>query len=766
MKKAIITIITITILMTSLIVKAIVDEEKIIILEGSADSIAQIDEKLTLTAFNHSIDLMDLNYYYFQANDNSDSYYIGDVLEKTSRNSFLIAIIIYFDEQTLDFCKVNLQLYDCNSNIYYNLWSKLTIMQSARLTENAYSLNCCNDSMTVARIKASLMYYSQMQTELRKNIKTNYYPAELNDSRVSTYLSAVNIFEDYSVKKEDEQIVRDTNEVYYSYNSNSYNYDEYTNTNGIINDYVSTYFGHHTLNNGDITDDPIVQIVPKNLFFSLGQFLYIGREYGFFVNTTIDSQNSADYCVDVLVFDIVFTKNSAELNNGQGSLRITPIFQYRYRAIDRVRRNNIWNGYDQSLNQIVYSHIHYDAADYFLHDISVKHSIENEIAPNYGDTDYIPAMDYGCFFIQSRININGVGLKKYNGNFLRDFLSYAFGFVDKYGGIVNTLDFMVDLAGYGVYREEHISDSNDTIITYKINKYYQLLDYGNLLKKLNVSIHQENEKKVLFGVGNYFESVYLTSCENEEQLTRVINSIRLGVGLDNTYFYLFGMIPAGSFNPLITSTSYYSTSKAENAILGQDNDGVIEFYGDSTYYKFVPSLSGYYVAETIGNTDTFIELYESDNVPLTTDDDSGANYNARIIYYLEKDTSYYFKVKGYADSILGDYAFSINYNTYNMMSISVNTQYYLNISQQYSFILILFIPPSTSTYTFETYNTNTNPYLLLMDEYLQVFASDDNSGEGNNAKITYTLISGHPFYIMARCYEGNTGSFYFRVTND
>lgn len=62
-------------------------------------------------------------------------------------------------------------------------------------------------------------------------------------------------------------------------------------------------------------DDPIVYLVPKELFIHRGTYTYVGREYGFFVNTR-EYANSGELetanLVDVFIFDIITSYNSKD----------------------------------------------------------------------------------------------------------------------------------------------------------------------------------------------------------------------------------------------------------------------------------------------------------------------------------------------------------------------------------------------------------------------------------------------------------------------
>ena len=172
-------------------------------------------------------------------------------------------------------------------------------------------------------------------------------------------------------------------------------YDSYTNSDGIIHNYISSYWGDYEKNNL-ISDDPIVRIIPKSLCFELGEHLYIGKEYGFFISTTTDYLFSSDKCVDVFVFDISYTNPT--FNNAKGSVKVTPLFQRRYRAKERSSDPYWNNSYDNSLSQVVFPHLHYDSPNYYLKDVSFKHTLFNQNAVNKNESGYSASNDNGSFF--------------------------------------------------------------------------------------------------------------------------------------------------------------------------------------------------------------------------------------------------------------------------------------------------------------------------------------------------------------------------------
>lgn len=730
-------------------------EESLKILDGTAFQYTRNDIEI-IEYDSHSLELPNFDFYFFSESTPEDSYYVADVLKEADEKSIITCFCVYYNKNVNDYNDVNIQIYLKNEHTYYNLHIVFNSSLIETIKNKAIVVNKYISSETINRLHASMDVYSVVQSQLTKDEKCSI---DFENCGKDNFKQM--IIKPYFHISNDNENLRDLNERVYSYNSYSTNYDNYTNSNGIINSYVSSYFGNHSLPNGDITDDPIVQIIPKELCFEVGYHLYIGREYGFFINTSIDSINSCDYCVDILVFDIIFSKHNILSTNGVGSLKIKPIFEYRYRAVDKERRNNMWNGFDQSLTRVVYNHLHYDAAEYYLHDISVKHCLENEVCLNYGDDGYIDEYDNGDFFISSSIVIDGVGLKKYKGNFIKDTLSFGMGMISNVYSIV---EYLATLYGYGTYQDSLTYGSDYTVNTYAPNRYYQLTNYNYLIKKINTTKLQSSEKMVIFGINNYYQSQYTASCYDEELSTRVINSIRLSVGVDYTSYYLFGLIPVGEFNSLATGESFYSTSKEKIAVYKSSYNDLIEYKGDSTFYRFIPEYTGNYVIETHGDIDTIMNLYDSNNVLLSYDDDSGDGYNSRIKINLTKDNEYYIQVSGFGDSVIGSYSFNILYNFYDAQSIYTNGVTSVNITEQYGFKLYKFIPTSSNRYCFETKNTNTDPYLVLLDENLNVMTSNDDGGSGLNAKIEYTLISYHPFYVMARCFGTRTGQFDLEVT--
>lgn len=77
-------------------------------------------------------------------------------------------------------------------------------------------------------------------------------------------------------------------------------------------------------------DDPIVQIIPKQYFYTVGSELVIGNEYGYYINT--ESYENDSFLSTAIVFDIETLSNLVETID-RVIVSVTPLFEYQYLCI-------------------------------------------------------------------------------------------------------------------------------------------------------------------------------------------------------------------------------------------------------------------------------------------------------------------------------------------------------------------------------------------------------------------------------------------------
>lgn len=225
----------------------------------------------------------------------------------------------------------------------------------------------------------------------------------------------------------------------------------------------------------------------------------------------------------------------------------------------------------------------------------------------------------------------------------------------------------------------------------------------------------------------------------------------------------------------ITNKRYYES----HVVLGKDE--IKEF-------SVTFSTSGKKMLQTFGTVDAKIELYDAYNNSLVTPssiDDAGYGLNSMVIYNFQSCVTYKARVQLYNNSIKSGefkliitpamymYLIGSGYSeltTYESIWAVTNSNHYtLNTSTLLDNTKVLtFTPSSSGEYVFET-ECNYNTYIYVLDpRSFKTFSPidgstnnvdklDDNSGSGNNAKVTINLEEGIPYLIIYSLYNiGNT----------
>lgn len=545
----------------------------------------------------------------------------------------------------------------------------------------------------------------------------------------------------------------------------SINYDSYTNEDGLIHAYATSYFGNYHKDDL-ITDDPIVQIIPKDLFFISGVHIYVGKAYGFFVNTirTI----GGDKYADVMVFDI-FNRLPNFPSNTTGFSRITPLFQYRYRTVDDFPSNS---GYDPNLTKVVYPHTHYDAAEYFINKIGFKHTVANPSLLNPGDNGYDAKEDDGAFIIQTRYNARGVGLKKKEGSFTKDTLQFGFGFVPYVGDILNVGAYVEALhngfgnRGYFYSRDTWVEDNEANIETYETNNTDQIQVHGNLIKSVSSQlIPDENNPRLIHVGGGYAESKYVVARRSNSNYNKmnVVTSVSVNILEDNTYrTWVFGWKESGDIYEYGSAIGTYETSSYEH-VCDITQDIVEQGYtsksvkADSSHqvFRFVPTMSGTYLIQGHGVQSPNIIIHDA-----TQNQSTDISYRHVVnavsghVYYIETfEKDYFYNY---------DYTVQIGYNPDTSNEIKFNEKQTVSLNQG-DYMTYRFTPTSSGEYEIYTSKISGDPYLILINSSGQLLAYDDDGNGSLDSLICYNLQAGHNYYIIALGRRGTPATFDLKI---
>ena len=161
-----------------------------------------------------------------------------------------------------------------------------------------------------------------------------------------------------------------------------------------------------------------------------------------------------------------------------------------------------------------------------------------------------------------------------------------------------------------------------------IRVYTRLISRDNMIIISAVHTNIERDSHIM---------AMLSSSDNSSYSSSVFADLWEPDDFDNLVPYDIGV---GSGAPVIERTFHYV-------------DG-----GDDDFFLLLPDRDGLLVIETIGGTDTYMELYDADTLELLAeDDDDGSDYNARINYSVRAGKSYVVKVRGYDSSSTGSYSF-------------------------------------------------------------------------------------------------------------
>lgn len=109
----------------------------------------------------------------------------------------------------------------------------------------------------------------------------------------------------------------------FTYRGNQHSISDYTTNLLLQKGFVSVEWSDYQRIITVLEDNAITKIIPKELFANNGNYLYIGKEYGFFVKTEDFQSNKKSI---VLVFEIN-TEGLDLQNAGMFSIEVKPLFQ-------------------------------------------------------------------------------------------------------------------------------------------------------------------------------------------------------------------------------------------------------------------------------------------------------------------------------------------------------------------------------------------------------------------------------------------------------
>lgn len=431
-------------------------------------------------------------------------------------------------------------------------------------------------------------------------------------------------------------------------------YDTYTNTDANLNNYnINQRMSSVAKFGKDLllsvwNDDEIVKIIPRELFTKNGEYLYIGKEYGFFVNTFSDtyydsetetystsSKNKHSY---VLVFDI--TNDLHYQNSDTVQITVAPVFQYEYAYIDATesylslngtsgynlsgyRKKAIYDLSEGSADNFVVlcprfgtSVVYQQETRYYLKDISFGLSLYNEQALNEGDQGYQAINDEGSFFLNLDYKYNGIVRER--GAFpVKETITLAKDvakllLTKGLGKVANTLNNLLNLtelaSGIGNAInfisgiENFVNPSDIETGNGIITATYLQNDLNNkLIKGVGAAINTANAESVWYKVGN---TCSITAQTMHTAKGREPNYMRLNreIGLKIVDVADDSTVMTG-----LTSEQLNMHSRVYKPITMEQPNEIILLPNGTNYFQFTPQFASHYRFDF--ETDNGCELY-------------------------------------------------------------------------------------------------------------------------------------------------------------
>jgi len=199
--------------------------------------------------------------------------------------------------------------------------------------------------------------------------------------------------------------------------------------------------------------------------------------------------------------------------------------------------------------------------------------------------------------------------------------------------------------------------------------------------------------------------------------------------------------------------------------------------GDEDWFVFEAGETAYVGIYTLGETDTYIEVYDASDLytPIIENDDH-FDANARVDFAAAPEQRFLIKVRGYSESTVGDYELACT-----LESFGEDTSEPDNMMEQARMIpsdgtavdrmimpagdtdwFAIDVPEAMGAGTLLIIETlsDMDTVMELVDETGYTVASDDDGGEGNNARIEFSLPHAGRFFAVVRPFsEGSTGFY-------
>lgn len=706
-------------------------------------------------------------------------YYIADIFEDSAylegnQNTKVVKAMIY-NKFGLEFDKnkpmyLELTYYSLKDDNIYSTEIQLQTSDFALLTRSAINITLSDDEIS-DRLRASMNAESSFRAydlpiyDLNKEEGLEFKTMNMGIQSTTHFFSNANrtVF--------------------------TYSHDSYTNTDDLWKTYIPENFNNNIIN-GKYTDDYITRLVPKYLFFGEGVHSYIGKEYGFSVKTTKNS--NYNFTVDVFLFDINIKKPlDYYMDWGRTTVEIRPQFQFRYYAKQKGTMSNAeWNSqFDPNLSEVVYKHTNYNAPNYYLKDIQIKLTSTNYIYKNPGDPGYEPYGDYGDHVAYTAYQYRGEG--KLTGRTTYNISDYRIGYDMHDVANKKTNDYLLSgnlVIGHTNSYTYYTHAASRSVFTDYSGEIYQenyfdkqgsLAYFGTIAKSVILNKRTEavsnNPDPLLIGTrtsNNHIKAMIDYSGRDiyTTKESQVHISIAADFVSDDTYYYLI-FLKGGQVTVLDTMEgsynygSYHRKPWVVNAAGSAfEFEHTITVPGETIYVTFSPTTDSKFALETMGNLDTTMELWNTYTEEFVGfDDDSGVGLNSKIEFNGYASGVFSFKIKLYDPNKTGTVKVRLKHLPSNTFHAPGN---YFGLETEFEMHVVRMYIPRDSIYRFSSLGSYETVISLFTDDGRFLISSFSHPSQvGQNGLIDWEFEGGIYVVVtitMAHYVPGSEIGFYYR----
>ena len=175
--------------------------------------------------------------------------------------------------------------------------------------------------------------------------------------------------------------------------------------------------------------------------------------------------------------------------------------------------------------------------------------------------------------------------------------------------------------------------------------------------------------------------------------------------------------------------------------------------GQGIWYRVRSAELGLFTIEVDSGIDTYLEAYDKD-LNFIKENDDWYSHNPRIEFLADANTAYYIRFNSYSGNERGSFRIMASHKPMIITDLrSGSHNGFLESGKEYWY---RFRTSGIGTLNIHT-TGNTDTVLELFDENLDFIASDDDSGEYNNAKIKIDVVPSQIFFIKLRAASDNMG---------